>query len=65
LGNLVFSFLLPHDPTVDFKANNTKILINAFKSLGIDAHFSGRNDILVEDKKVSKFNFRYQVVLLK
>jgi lipoate-protein ligase A len=52
LGNLVFSFLLPHDAGVDFKGINTNILLNAFKSLGIDAHFSGRNDILVEDKKV-------------
>jgi hypothetical protein len=52
LGNLVFSFLLPHDSSIDFKTVNTNILINAFGSLGIDAHFSGRNDILVEDKKV-------------
>lgn len=52
MGNLVFSFLLPHDPIVDFKQINTEILINTFKNLGINATFSGRNDILVDDKKV-------------
>jgi lipoate-protein ligase A len=56
LGNLCFSFLLPHDPSIDFKKINTDILIKSFKRLGIDANFSGRNDILVEDKKVNFIN---------
>jgi len=52
LGNLCFSFFLPHQSTIDFKKINTEIILNSFKSLGINAEASGRNDILVDDKKV-------------
>jgi lipoate-protein ligase A len=52
MGNLVFSFLLPHNPLLDFKSINNTILGNTFKTLGIDAQFNSRSDILIEGKKV-------------
>ena len=63
LGNLTFCFITPHSPNIDFKIINTEILIKSLKNLGINAEFSGRNDLLVNGKKVS-FNknnasFRY------
>ena len=60
---------MPHNSTIDYKKINTEIILNSFKSLGINAEASGRNDILVEGKKVIKkniiFSIRSQEVLLK
>jgi len=52
LGNLTFCFITPHFNDVDFKKNNTEILIKSLKNLGINSEFSGRNDLLVNGKKV-------------
>ncbi len=43
---------MPHEASIDFKKINTEIILNAFKHLGIQAEASGRNDILVDGKKV-------------
>ncbi len=56
LGNLVFCFITPHSPEVDFKKNNTEILIKSLQNLGIKSEFSGRNDLLVDGKKVSFYH---------
>ncbi|WP_334347431.1 lipoate--protein ligase [Candidatus Phytoplasma prunorum] len=40
------------DKNFNFKIYLQKI-INSFKDLGVDLHFSGRNDILLNEKKVS------------
>ncbi len=37
---------------------NNKIIINALGSLGIEAKVSGRNDITVDDKKISGSAYR-------
>ncbi len=52
--NLNFSFIFRKvkDSTIDFK-KFTLPVINALKALGVDATLSGRNDILVNEKKVS------------
>ena len=57
LGNTNFTFLSPKDD-YDQTANFT-IIINALKKLGIDATLSGRNDIQVEDKKISGSAFKH------
>lgn len=51
LGNLNFSFFAheKHDDT----QQQTRVVLEALRSLGIDAAFSGRNDILVNDRKIS------------
>ena len=51
LGNLNYSMILPlalHDIT-----RSTGVVINAFKSLGIEAKATGRNDICINDRKIS------------
>ena len=51
LGNLNFTFIVPRD-----KYNLEKqfgVIIDAVKTLNIDAKLSGRNDILVDNKKFS------------
>eukprot|EP00831_Metopus_contortus_P064900 TRINITY_DN58036_c0_g1_i1.p1 TRINITY_DN58036_c0_g1~~TRINITY_DN58036_c0_g1_i1.p1 ORF type:complete len:370 (-),score=45.18 TRINITY_DN58036_c0_g1_i1:38-1147(-) len=57
LGNTCFSFLNPITPEnekIDFKYMNTDVLVDAMKELRISgAEPSGRNDILVNGKKVS------------
>lgn len=50
-GNLNFSFIASN--SIYKRENNFKILINAFKNLGVNAQLSGRNDILFDDKKFS------------
>lgn len=54
LGNLNFSFITAHD----FKSVNnfqkfTAPVIAVLKKLGVEAKLTGRNDIQVEDKKIS------------
>jgi len=54
LGNLNFSFITNHDIT---SLNNfkkfTEPVIGALSKIGVEAALKGRNDILVNDKKIS------------
>lgn len=51
LGNLNFTFISPFsEKKVE---QNISVIINALASTGIDAVFSGKNDILVQGNKVS------------
>lgn len=54
-GNLNFSYILKNN--TDLKPKDyEKILqpvINALKELGLNAHFSGKNDIEIDNKKIS------------
>lgn len=51
LGNLNFTFLMREEnENLD---KQLSVIITALKEIGINAKFSGRNDILVEDKKIS------------
>ncbi|MDL2220558.1 lipoate--protein ligase [Eubacteriales bacterium OttesenSCG-928-N14] len=51
LGNLNYSFIMPHQ--VQDVARQTQVIVKALKSLGIVSHPSGRNDLLVDDRKIS------------
>lgn len=51
LGNLNFSFIVPN--MLYDKQKNYNILISGLKRLYIDAEVSGRNDILLDGKKIS------------
>ena len=56
LGNSVFSFINPIDnlSTRDFKTMNNEVIITALQMLDIkNAEASGRNDIVVDGKKIS------------
>ena len=55
LGNSVFSFINPIDDfgKQDFKTLNNEVLIKAISELGVDGEASGRNDLVVDGKKVS------------
>ena len=61
LGNSVFSFINPVNAfeKVDFKTMNNEVLINSLKNgFGIQAHASGRNDLVIKnegevDRKIS------------
>ncbi len=59
LGNTNFTFLSPKDEYN--QAANFAIIINALKSLGIDATLSGRNDMQVGDKKISGSAFKHAI----
>ena len=54
LGNLNFSYLVPHDAA---KVNNYRYFLNpiveALQSLGVPAEISPRNDIMAAGKKIS------------
>jgi lipoate---protein ligase len=54
LGNLNFSFIVNNDKDVvsNFK-KFTEPVINALRNLGVNAEFSGRNDITIDGKKFS------------
>ena len=54
LGNLNYSFISDGDG-IDQTATQLFLapVVNALKGLGLDAKFSGRNDILVSDRKIS------------
>lgn len=54
LGNLNYTFVTPHkeNSDIDF-ARFCNPVIDFLKSLGCDASLSGRNDIIVSEKKVS------------
>ncbi len=53
LGNVNFSFIIPSDGKgIDFK-RYTAPIIESLKKMGLSAELSGRNDILIDGKKVS------------
>ncbi len=53
LGNVNFSFIIPSDGKgIDFK-KYTAPIIESLKGMGLSAELSGRNDILIDGKKVS------------
>lgn len=52
LGNVCFSFINPKSSN-EFKALNNSVVLRALRILDVDAETSGRNDIVVEGKKVS------------
>ncbi len=56
LGNTNFTFLSSKD-SYD-KQRNFQIIIKALAKLGIKAEFSGRNDLVVEGRKISGSAFR-------
>lgn len=51
LGNLNFTFIM-HEKLYDLQ-NQLKVILEGVKKLGVDARFSGRNDIVYKDKKFS------------
>jgi len=54
LGNLNFSFLTKHaDNSVNNFRKFTQPIVDILRKLGIKAELSGRNDIVVEDRKIS------------
>lgn len=54
LGNLNFSFHNNHDiKSINNFKNFTAPVISVLKSLGLNAELKGRNDILVDEKKIS------------
>ncbi|MFA5468575.1 MAG: lipoate--protein ligase [Sphaerochaetaceae bacterium] len=56
LGNTNFTFISPAD---DYDVNrNFAIIVQAIKKFGINAVQSGRNDVLVDERKVSGSAFR-------
>lgn len=50
-GNLNFSFIL-HEINYD-KERQFRVILNALASLGLQAQLSGRNDIIINEKKIS------------
>lgn len=55
MGNLNFTFIMNYEdahPDIDFK-KYTRPIIGVMAELGIEAEFSGRNDILIDGKKFS------------
>lgn len=61
LGNLCFTLITgsDFDPNVQKESNND-FIVSALKNLSIDAVASGRNDILVGEKKISGAAFQVQ-----
>ena len=58
LGNTCFSFLIPvygDEPPLNAKHSNNQILLDGLARIGLKAEVSGRNDILLDGKKVSFF----------
>ena len=55
LGNSVFSFINPISDfsKQDFKTLNNEVLINSLSQFGIKAEASGRNDMVVDGRKIS------------
>ena len=54
LGNINYTFIMGYEDTavINFRKYNQPI-IDVLASLGVEAHFSGRNDILIGDQKFS------------
>lgn len=53
LGNSVFSFINPISAQQDFKTFNNDILIGSLDKFGVKAEASGRNDLVVDGRKIS------------
>lgn len=53
LENINYTVIAPHDETVDNYKKFTAPVIEYLKTLGVNAEFSGRNDITVDGKKIS------------
>lgn len=54
LGNVNFSYITKYDQNAEHSMQTYTIpIINALKSMGIDAKVMGRNDITIDEKKVS------------
>lgn len=56
-GNSCFSFLTPifgSDQPMNSRKINNEIILSALGSIDINAELSGRNDILLQGKKVNK-----------
>ena len=55
LGNSVFSFINPVDDfaKTDFKTMNNEVLLKSLERFGIKGEASGRNDLVVDNKKIS------------
>lgn len=54
LGNLNFTFVVDSDTVSDFNFTVfVEPVIKALKRLGVTAQFNGRNDITIDDKKIS------------
>ena len=51
LGNLNFTFIVPK-PAYDLH-RQLKVILGAARTVGVDAEFSGRNDILADGRKFS------------
>lgn len=51
LGNTNFSFITPRDQ--HDRSLNYRTIIDALKCLGIDSQVKGRNDLVVQDRKIS------------
>ncbi len=58
LGNLNFTFIM--DKSIYDFSKQVMVIINALKEQGISAEFTGRNDILVNDKKISGNAFYFR-----
>ena len=53
LNNLCYTVIAPYDEDADNYKKFTAPVIEYLKSLGVKAEFSGRNDIVIDGKKVS------------
>ena len=53
LGNVCYTIIAPYDNEINHYAEFTAPVIEYLSSLGIKAEFSGRNDLLVDGKKIS------------
>lgn len=55
LGNSVFSFINPINDFAkeDFKTMNNEVLLKSIERFGIKGEASGRNDLVVDGKKIS------------
>jgi len=63
-GNRLFSFIQPFIPNQGFK-DNYPILTRALTSLGFNVTISGRNDLIIGDKKISGSAFTVTGNVLK
>ena len=53
MSNIMFSYITRSDNVQLTYSRYTEAVVNALRGLGLDAHASGRNDILIGDAKVS------------
>lgn len=53
LGNLCYTVIAPYNPEENGYLKFTAPVIEYLNELGVNARFGGRNDILIEDKKIS------------